>query len=215
MKEASFVPVRTQPILVMLVLDRSPSMGEKTSFGGGQVKIDAVKTVIDQFFGRLQSSRIKQNFDISAVAFCEQAEKILDPIPVVQIEKLDLKLETMGRATSIASGLEVAEQIISGYSARSEGVNWRAIVVLITDGEENVDPGRLLDIAGRLKNQGISICCALLPSQGSISNEAKDLMKKVVSSSNLFVDLSEDPNWVNTLRAWLPKSVSSVTGIQL
>ena len=219
MPERSFTRVRTQPILIVLIIDRSPSMGEQTGFGAGMVKIDAVNRIVSpELFRRLRNSRISHNFDIAVVAFSETAEKVMGPVPVTSIEKLELNFEPTGSGTSIASGLETAEEIYRRYSsgAEAEGVNFRTVFMVITDGEENVDEKRLLEVSGRLKTAGVSIGCALLPSMsGGVTEQAKELMKKVVSSPDLFVDLSNEPKWVEKLRDFLPKSISSVTGTQI
>lgn len=199
--------VRTTPQLVVLVVDVSPSMEEKTY--GGQIKIKALNEVMKDFIQRLKMSRKKDNFDIALVIFYESAEKVLDPIPVVELDSTPT-VNCKGNLTSIASGLNLARKIVDDYLEKNKDTRFiNPVVIVITDGEENINPNALKDEARRLQDSGVSLGIALLPHQDeSISAQSKNLMRSLVSNENLFIDLSQESNYVDKLRSWLIKSVS-------
>jgi len=204
------ISVRTQRQLIAMVLDKSPSMNEQTL--GGISKIQALANVSRDLITRLQNSRIKANFDISIISFSENATIELQPTPLTNLTESSLfRTTTHGGGTNLTEALEKVQEIWNQYKSTESELNASCVTLLVTDGEPNIRESELQDIANNLKSQGIIIACCLLPSIDQRGDQAKNLMKQLVTNETYFTEARD----VEQIRNFFIKSISSATGTNL
>jgi uncharacterized protein YegL len=209
--EFSPTAIRTQRQLIIFVLDKSPSMSEETL--GGVSKIQALANVMkDLLLTRLKRSRIVQNFDIAVVNFADTASVELQTTPLVNLpENFSIQSSTYGSGTNMTQALEEVQRIWTQYNSIQSELKTSAVALLVTDGEPNIRQGELTDIASNLKSQGVTIACCLLPSLDSRQDQARDLMKKIVTDASYFTEARD----AETLRNFFLRSISSATGTKV
>jgi Ca-activated chloride channel family protein len=130
----------SEGIDISLVIDTSGSMSE-AGFGGS-TKIDAVKSVVNDFLGGLKNDRV------GIVIFSGEAIVLGPPtLDYVASQKLVAPIDTgtLAGGTAIGTGLATGINMLRDSSARSK------VVILLTDGENNSGDITPLDAANMAK----------------------------------------------------------------
>ena len=180
--------LRTQRQLACFVIDVSSSMSERTI--GGISKIDALNTAINDLVRRLKDSSIARNFDFAIVTFSSHAEIYLDIKPLGEINDISLRFTSTHGGTNLTEALELAYNMITRYySNNTENLHTSAVVLISTDGEPNIRTEELPETAGKLKSiPDVTVACCFLPSLDERAEEARNLMKNIVTSANFLTE---------------------------
>lgn len=149
--------------LGVLVIDGSGSMtlpyagDEEASLGGGAVrsKAEAVEEALKQFVDRMSRSRNAPNFGLSFVFFNSSVTHEREPTKVKEMDASDSYNPTAYGVggTAIHSGLDAAAAIVEKFMRDGAAleVPLSAVVVLMSDGEEQHDPAKVAAAANRIK----------------------------------------------------------------
>jgi uncharacterized protein YegL len=198
--------------LGILVLDGSLSMTEQGETG--QSKAVEVSNAVRGLIGRLQSSTKNKNFLLSIVTFEDEAKIKFGPTPVTQLNPLDdynpVNEHGKGTGTAIGNALLVAKDIAEKFLNESSPFPRSVVIVLLTDGQNNVgiDP---LQVADEIKKSGkrITICAV---GYGKGGNVDELLLQKIVSPP-----IGSQPTYLRTyntedLRRFFEGSITTIRG---
>jgi Ca-activated chloride channel family protein len=171
--------ITAEGIDIAIVLDVSGSMSSAGFGRATTTKLDAVKRVVGEFVGGLESDRV------GLVIFGSDA-LLLSPLTLDHeaVRKLTEPLDAgrlVGGATAIGTGLATGLNVLRDSTARSK------VVVLLTDGENNTGQITPTDAAKAAKTLGIRVYTigAILASErqrGSIPVD-EALMRDIAEST--------------------------------
>jgi Mg-chelatase subunit ChlD len=210
-KERNIVPFRTKSQLVLFVTDASSSMTETTI--GNLSKIDALNQVVRNLFYRLKESRIKQNFDIACIDFAVDARIVLNPVQLITLNPETFSLVTSIRngGTNLTEALEKAKEMSENY-IQTSNVRSSVVIFILSDGEANIRENELPRIASEIKAKGIKIAVCLLPSlDESISSIARNMMKSIASSDELYTEERD----IEKIRNFFMRTLTKETNVNL
>jgi len=165
--QASF-DVPAEGIDIVIALDTSSSMS--SSDFGGQQRIVAAKRAINDFLGTLKNDRA------GVVTFAGEA-MVLSPLTLdyAAAQRLVQPLEpgkVLKDGTAIGIGLATALNVLRSSTARSK------VVVLATDGDENIFDLRAMDAAQLAKTLGIRVYTIGVAPTGRGSGEVNEQLLK-------------------------------------
>jgi hypothetical protein len=207
----------------VLVLDGSPSMEELVAppsqqltddvpNGSGATKGQAVGGAVAGLIERLNKSGNAANYSVGGVVFSQRVERRWVPIAVGNMQPQWNFDPTVGSGdgTSIAAGLEAAEELVQAYLRQgADGLPSSTIVLVCSDGE-CAEPQATREVARRLKSDPrVKIACAFFATRGRTPN-GLPLMSEICSEpAAQFCTMVYDPEtlrrfWEATLRASSP-----------
>jgi Ca-activated chloride channel family protein len=148
----------TEGIDIALLVDRSTSMTEE-DLEAGRTRLDVVKDVVGEFARRRMTDREGAADSCALVAFARYPEMrcpfTLDVDALLgSLEKVDFADRADG-GTGIGVALAKAVAVLSESPAKSR------VVVLLTDGENNIDVIMPLDAANLAAEKGIRVYTVL------------------------------------------------------
>ena len=203
--------------LVVFILDGSGSM----TFTGitGKSRGQEVHETIKKVLARLQDSRDKTSFDVSAYAFADQNVCV---IPVQEIKKLDIeKFDfnpchhiSLYEHTNLAPSLSSVKNEIEDYLARNQSLPNAALLVILSDGAiHDIDDATEIckDI---IENSKVTISSIFLRDKKQVEENLEEEilvcsenLQKLASDNAFFID-TVDPN---KIREHMIKSISMVS----
>jgi len=147
--------------LLQLVVDRSGSMGVSMDTQGEQNRLDIVKKVVAEFIdgdGNRLSGR--RNDRIGLISFAQFADTmapltISHDIVVQLVNSLKLA-EKEEDGTSLGDALALAVARVKAYQQKTE-TNTGAVIILLTDGQNNSGSMDPMDAAKMAEEQGIKV----------------------------------------------------------
>lgn len=190
--------------LGVLVLDGSGSMGSVGETG--KTKAEEVNTAVQGLISRLKNSRKREQFYLAIVTYDHRVTTRLVPTRVPEINDNEdyNPLKGHGGETAIGDALESAVQVADQFIAsRTEGIPRTAVVVLMTDGQNNrgKDPVAVAE-AHKAKGTDVVICAA-----GYGKQEVDALtLQRIVTDMSRYVR-AYDPE---VLRKFFEESISQV-----
>ena len=145
----------TEGVDICLVVDRSSSM-EARERPGAPTRFEVVKEVVGDFASRRMTDREGAADNIALIGFALYPELFLPftlDVDAMQgaLDRLRTEQSRELDATGIGIALAKAVQVLRGSEARSR------IVVLLTDGLENVEAIRPLEAAALAAEEGIRV----------------------------------------------------------
>jgi Ca-activated chloride channel homolog len=169
--EASY-DVPAEGIDIVIALDTSSSMTQADF--GGQTRIAASKSVINEFLGGLKNDRA------GIVIFSADA-MVLSPLTLdyTAAQRLIQPIEAgklLRDGTAIGTGLATALNAVRASTARSK------VVVLLTDGQSNTGDIEPLDAAQMAKVLGIRVyTIGAVPSSGRVGGDVDEALMRQMS----------------------------------
>ena len=169
--EASY-DVPAEGIDIVITLDTSSSMTQADF--GGQTRIAASKSVINDFLGGLKNDRA------GVVIFSAEA-MVLSPLTLdyTAAQRLIAPIEAgkfLRDGTAIGTGLATALNAVRASTARSK------VVVLLTDGQSNTGDISPLDAAQMAKVLGIRVyTIGAVPSSGRVGGDVDEQLMRQMS----------------------------------
>ena len=169
--EASY-DVPAEGIDIVIALDTSSSMTQADF--GGQTRIAASKSVINDFLGGLKNDRA------GIVIFSAEA-MVLSPLTLdyTAAQRLIAPIEAgklLRDGTAIGTGLATALNAVRASTARSK------VVVLLTDGQSNTGDIQPLDAAQMAKVLGIRVyTIGAVPSTGRLAADVDEQLMRQMS----------------------------------
>lgn len=155
----------------VIVADGSGSMHDQVS--GGEftgTKGEAVGLAVQGLLSRFQVSVKAPNFSFAGVSFDSAVRDQWGPVPATGVDLTRDYDPTRGAGggTAIATGLEVAQAMVTRFlDARVDGLPSSAVVLLLTDGEDS-DPEATRKVAARLTaDPRVRLACAFLATKGA------------------------------------------------
>jgi uncharacterized protein YegL len=183
--------------LALIVVDGSGSMTERFARPDASVegyasptKAAAVDVATRSLLQRMQQGGVAANFEFAYVSFNDRVteqrgrERLLD----VSLDRsYDPTAKGIG-GTAIHLGLDAAATIVEGFmrdAAQSE-VGASAVVVLMSDGEEQDDAAKVAASAARLcEIRGARLAACLFATDGR-ANYGEPLLQSIVSGPELY-----------------------------
>jgi Ca-activated chloride channel family protein len=169
--EASY-DVPAEGIDIVIALDTSSSMTQADF--GGQTRIAASKSVINDFLGGLKNDR-------AAVVIFSAEAMVLSPLTLdyTAAQRLIAPVEAgkiLRDGTAIGTGLATALNAVRASTARSK------VVVLLTDGQSNTGDIQPLDAAQMAKALGIRVyTIGAVPSTGRAGGDVDEQLMRQMS----------------------------------
>lgn len=207
--------------LVIFVLDASQSMTREGLTG--ESKGSEIGTQIAKIIDRLKSSKNRNSFDVSMIAFSSTINHFLE---VTNISKIDLKEEQLNPCdkvgnfqTFMADALLKSEDLINQYYLDHKD-NSQVLLIILTDGSLH-DYQKSFEIAERIKqNKRTTLSTCLFEDKKwneeletqtleGIRENIKSLAS-VINSGNRFFVSKIDPE---EIRKHMIKSISTVSNI--
>lgn len=154
--------------LVVLVLDASGSMSNRDEGACAtfdeQPKYIHLQRVLRDSLTRLATSNVAESLFVSLVTFAGKATaiglpeatvgRVKDVLSVVTPDSFDYRCMAAGNGTSLAEALGRARdqigQVLADPKMQQIAPDWGALVVLITDGQDNVGRDEVLEEAAKL-----------------------------------------------------------------
>lgn len=207
--------------LIVFVLDASDSM----TWEGitGKSKGEEIHEQIVPIIKRLQSSKNKNCFDISMIAFSQESVEFIKSKKVTEIDAETFDFNPCNKVgnfqTEIQDALELAEERVLGYF-EGHPSNSQALIIVLSDGALN-DQKEALEICERIKeNKKVTIASYLFEDKkwkdkftieqlSYLQKNIKDLSSVDCNGINFFhskVDAEE-------IRKHMIKSISTVSKI--
>jgi len=182
--------------LILIVYDASGSMSESGS--SGVPKYKEAEEATNGFIQRLQQSRAASSFYVAVAIFNNDVKEVLDTSSVLSLPaESPIQLPKPYGNTNLDSGLEWAEKKAEEFLSRDSDVESDArkiAIIVLSDGWVNrgADP----------KERGMKLANLYTVGAGAFGNAAEELLRDLVSSSDLF---KKDPT-PDDLRGLLERS---------
>ena len=144
---------------IALLVDRSSSMKYK-DLEEGRTRLEVVKEVVGDFAVRRMTDRVGAADNVALLTFA-QYPRLLCPFTLDVgalsgfLERVELVQHEVEDGTAIGRGLAKATALLAEMDARSK------VVVLLTDGENNVDDIAPLEAARAAAEEGVKVYTVL------------------------------------------------------
>ena len=207
--------------LVIFILDASESMTWEGI--SGETKGEEIHNQIVPIIERLQSSKNKNCFDVSMIAFSQETNEFIQNKKATEIDTKKFDFNPCSHVgnfkTEIVESLEIADNRIKSYFNNNNS-NCQALVIILSDGALD-DQLAALEICQNLKNNNkVTIASYLLEDmnwKNTLSeNRLKDFQNNIKSLSSIdsnglhFFHSKVDPT---EIRNHMIKSISTVSKI--
>lgn len=207
--------------LVIFILDASESMTWEGI--SGETKGEEIHNQIVPIIERLQSSKNKNCFDVSMIAFSQETNEFIKNKKVTEIDTKNFNFNPCSHVgnykTEIAESLAITEDRINSYLGKYNSSS-QALVIILSDGALH-DQEKALEICQSLKqNNKVTIASYLLEDMNwkntlpdkhlkLFQNNIKDL-SSIDSNGIHFFQSKVDPT---EIRNHMIKSISTVSKI--
>ncbi len=184
--------VARKPLDIVLVIDRSSSMGNLLGFLGGKSKLDSAKEAAKVFL-----SKVNLGNDKVALVQFNEAANLAQPLDTNR-QTLDKAIDGLVSSgnTSLDRGVDVARQELKSARRRS---NTNGVIILLSDGESDETSAR--NAADAAKRDGLRVITIGL---GSGANQ--NLLRSLASQSSDYY-YSPDTNNLTSIYEKIAESV--------
>ena len=203
--------------LGVAVIDGSGSMGLPFAEQDGSLngvlpvrtKAEVVDRVLRAFVNRMKSSRNAPNFRFAFVSFHHAVTEVRQPRDVVDIPATDsYDPTTHGTGgTAIYTGLEAAADLVETFMRVERGgeLPTSAVVVVLSDGDEQTDATRTIAAAQRIRDTPNTLLASAFFATKGQAATGEQLLHAIASETRLY----ERVCTVQQLRAFFQASMTA------